>query len=654
MSNPTPATTEALAARLDKLYEFEREPVSQDKLHGGRRFAALFAGEHVAATEFVIGALFVQWGASASDLIWGLVLGNLLAVLSWAFICAPIAVRTRITLYWYARRIIGPGLTVIYNIVNAMLYCCLAAAMIGVSGSAVILALNKIPMIPHIKHPELTDVLPNSVGWVLVVLGVGAVVVLLAILGFKKLSQFSSVCAPWMFLVFIGGALASLPKLGEFNSVADLWRIAETSIWKGEPQKKELCRLEHSAVAPAAADFVASLGIAIEKQAPGKIDPAAMELATSSPEGDRWELKSKGATLLAQREAGGLVVYELMEKLGFWHIAFFGWFCNLAMHVGLSDMALFRYARKWYYGFYSALGMYLGHFLAWICAGVMGAVVAAGLNPGEMADTAAGAAGVLAVLIAGWTTANPTIYRAGLALQIVTPNWPRWKVTFAAGAITTVAGFFPAIFMKLLDFVAIYGLTLMPIGAVIVVEHWLFPKLGLRQYWADKRKMLFNPAALISWAAVLVICFPIEQFTGGAVRSPMAMLGVHLFYRWLPGWFIAAILYIVLAAAMGAKAVAGEVVEQPVDRKGAGGVSAPPEKGLSALGPRAWLAGSVALLALAFCIVLPLLVFLGGSDPQVYDANMAIYKKWFMVATVVYFIAAIVWAGEREKLQPAE
>ncbi len=654
MPTPSPATAETLAARLDKLYEFEREPVTQDKLHGGRRFAALFAGEHVAATEFVIGALFVQWGASAGDLIWGLLFGNLLAVLSWAFICAPIAVRTRITLYWYARRIIGPGLTVIYNIVNAMLYCCLAAAMIGVSGSAVILALNKIPLIPHIKHPELTDVLPNSIGWVLVVLGVGAVVVLLAILGFKKLSQFSSICAPWMFLVFIAGALASLPKLGEFKSADDLWRIAETSIWKGEPQKKELCRLEPGAVDVAAPDFAVRLGEAVNSRVPGKTDTAAITLVTSAAASDRWELHSKGATLLAQREADGLVVYELLDKLGFWHIVFFAWFCNLAMHVGLSDMALFRYARKWYYGFYSAFGMYLGHFLAWVCAGVMGAVVAAGLNPGEMADTAAGAAGVLAVLIAGWTTANPTIYRAGLALQIVTPNWPRWKVTLAAGAITTVAGFFPAIFMKLLDFVAIYGLTLMPIGAVIVIEHWIFPKLGLRQYWADKRKMLFNPAALISWVAVLVICFPIEQFTGGAVRSPMAMLGVHLFYRWLPGWFIAGLLYILLSAAMGAKAAAGEKVEEPVGTKAARTASAPPEEGLSALGPKAWLAGAVALLALAFCVVLPLTVFFGGSDPQAYEANMATYKQWFMVATVIYFIAAIVWAGEREKIQPAE
>jgi len=35
--------------RMDHLYEFDREPVSSDKLQTGARFAGLFAGEHVAA-----------------------------------------------------------------------------------------------------------------------------------------------------------------------------------------------------------------------------------------------------------------------------------------------------------------------------------------------------------------------------------------------------------------------------------------------------------------------------------------------------------------------------------------------------------------------------------------------------------------------------
>ena len=66
--------------------------------------------------------------------------------------------------------------------------------------------------------------------------------------------------------------------------------------------------------------------------------------------------------------------------LGFWHVAAFAWICNLATHLGLSDMALFRYARRACYGLYSAFGMFLGHYLAWICAGIMGAAAAAMVN----------------------------------------------------------------------------------------------------------------------------------------------------------------------------------------------------------------------------------------------------------------------------------
>ncbi len=448
--------------RLDKLYEFDREPVKENQLHSGGRFASIFAGEHVAGTEFVIGAFFVINGVGAKDLIIGLLIGNLLAVLSWTFLCAPIAVQTRLTLYWYLRKIAGPGVMVIYSLANAFLFCILAGAMISVAATAVGIPFN-------IEMPSLGDIYPNSVGWVLVVFLVGAVVGTVAVLGFKRVSQFSSVCVPWMFLVFVAGALAVLPQLGDFKTIGEFWEIAQTKIWNGIP--------------------------------------------------------AEGA-----------------EKLGLWHVIFFSWFCNLAMHVGLSDMALFRYARTWRYGLYSALGMYLGHFLAWICSGIMVAAYGAKIEPGPMAYNACGLAGAIAVVIAGWTTANPTIYRSGLALQIVTPNWPRWVTTIVAFVVATIMACFPAFVMNLLNFVAIYGLILMPIGAIVVAEHWLFPRLGLKQYWADERAMLFNWPALITWFGVLFICW-----------LPMNAMNIHLFFRWLPGYFLSLIFYILLSMLWGAK-----------------------------------------------------------------------------------------------------
>ena len=263
-------TFSEIASRMDQLYEYDREPVAPGQLKPWSQFAGLFAGEHVAGTEFVIGAFFVLHGVHAGDLLLGLLIGNVLAVLSWTFVCAPIATSTRLTVYWYVRKIAGPGLTAVYNVANAILYCILAGAMIAVSATAVGLALG-------IPTPALTDMLPNSFAWVLLTFAIGISFLVLAILGFEKLSQFAEICSPWMFAMFIAGAIALLPALGVHPNLDNLWHVLQSRVWTG----------------------------------------------VASPGQDQFHL---------------------------WHIVFFAWFCNLAMHVGLSDMAIFRYARHWSYG----------------------------------------------------------------------------------------------------------------------------------------------------------------------------------------------------------------------------------------------------------------------------------------------------------------
>jgi cytosine permease len=449
-----PSKLSGVAAQMDRLYEFDREPVSEEKLHGPRRFAALFAGEHVAATEFVIGAFFVLHGVSAKDVVGGLLLGNLLAVLSWTFLCAPIAVRTRLTLYWYLRRIAGPGMTMLYNLANAVFFCIIAGAMVSVASTAAGLLFG-IPV------PELTDVYPSSLSWAALTFSIGVVFTLLAILGFEKLSDFATICSPWIFVVFIAGAVATLPRLGVLPDLSNFWEVAQTRIWTGVP-------------------------------------------------------------------AAGQERYE------FGQIVFFAWFCNLAMHVGLSDMALFRYARKWYYGLCSFTGMYLGHFLAWICSGIMIAGVDRQMDPGRMAYTALGLAGILGLMLAGWTTANPTMYRVGLALQTLTPGWPRWKVTLLAGIVMSVLSCFPVFFLRLLDNLAIFGIVLMPVGAIVFAEHWLLPRLGVEQYRAERERQFLNKEALAAWVAAVAFCY---------------WLPVHLFFKWLPGYFVALLSYVILRKA---------------------------------------------------------------------------------------------------------
>jgi len=447
-----------LAAKMDQLYEYDREPVPETALHSGAKFAGLYAGEHVAATEFVIGAFFVLHGVSAWDLVTGLIVGNILAVLSWAFICAPIAVKTRLTLYWRLRAVGGPGLMKAYNLVYGILFCGLAGAMVSVAATAIGLGFG-------VPSPELDAIYPSSIGWVVITFLIGTAMTLLAILGFEKLSKFAEVCSPWMFLVFIAGALSMLPALGVKTDFSNFWEIAQTKIWTGIPA-------------------------------------------------------------------------EGQDKYGFWHIASFAWLCNAAFHLGLTDMATLRFAPTWKYGFYSALGMFPGHFLAWMCSGVMVAAVAREMNPGLMAYEAAGIAGALAVLIAGWTTANPTLYRAGLALQAVSPNWPRWRVTLIAGLLTTVVSCFPVIFMRLLDYLATFGLMMAPIGAVVFAEHMILPRLGVEPAEKAIAGVSVNKAAAVAWAVSVLIACP------WAPNYP-----IHAFYKPVPAWLLAGVLYIVLRRA---------------------------------------------------------------------------------------------------------
>ena len=52
-----PSSQYAFTKKLDAVLEFEREPVPDDKLKGSASFWGMYAGEHTAGTEFVIGPL---------------------------------------------------------------------------------------------------------------------------------------------------------------------------------------------------------------------------------------------------------------------------------------------------------------------------------------------------------------------------------------------------------------------------------------------------------------------------------------------------------------------------------------------------------------------------------------------------------------------
>lgn len=219
-----------LQDQLESVDEFERMPVPTGKLKGLGSFIGMYAGEHTAGTEFVIGPLFVAHGVSAAGLVFGLLVGNLLAVLSWALLCAPIATKARLTLYYMLEKICGTKLTAVYNVVNALMFCFLAGSMIAVSATAV-----GIPF--DLTMPNLSDWLPNSIGWIVAVAVVGSVTTLVAMMGYSQVARVANIAAPWMILVFIAAAIAVLPELG-VTSISNFgaWPTKKSGLvcrWKG-------------------------------------------------------------------------------------------------------------------------------------------------------------------------------------------------------------------------------------------------------------------------------------------------------------------------------------------------------------------------------------------------------------------------------------
>ncbi len=446
--------------------EFEREAVPSNKLKGWKSFLGMYTGEHAAGTEFMIGPLFLTVGVSAFDLLVGLLLGNLLAVLSWRFLTSNIAVKERFTLYYKLEKISGKKLVAFYNIANGILFCFLAGSMITVSATAVGVPTN-------IEMPKLTDVMPNSVTWVVIVLIIGGITTWIAAKGYNMVSKAANWMSPIIIFAFLACGIIALNQL-EINSFSDF-----IAIW-GEGSDPF----------------------------PGQI------------------------------------------KYTFWHVLFWSWFCNAAMHIGMSDLSVFRYAKSAELGWTTAAGMYVGHYMTWIAASLLYAVYlkspeamtflaegsAPPVAPGPLAFNALGWFGIIAVILAGWTTANPTIYRSGLAFQTIFPKWSISKATLLAGTLATIAGIFPAFAMKLLDFVAVYGFILAPFGAIIVFEYYFANRFGIIRNYAEKNNITFNISVFFSWAISFVIFFGLAQTQG-----------IFLSFLTLPAWLMCGALFIMFS-----------------------------------------------------------------------------------------------------------
>ena len=520
----------------------EERPVPPSKWAGIGSFLGIYGGEHIAATEFVIGALLVTWGVKAGELVFGLIIGNLLAASSYALVTAPIAVDTRLTLFAYLRKVTGPWFQRVFNATWGLISIVWASSMMAISATS----LKEV-----FSLPVQLNWYPTSVGCVILTLALVAVTVFVAAYGFNGVVRFSSLCVPWMIAIFFCGAAVSLPLLCAktgFPSVqgaGDLMRLMETHVFNG-----------------------------------------------SVPDG--------------------------AVRLTWMHVAAFAWICGFVYHVGLNDMSIFRFARKRRYGWVGLYGMFLGHFFAWICAGLMGAAAAnvlgiglQGLDSGSVARAVLGISGLVAVIVAGWTTATPNIYRAALSFATFFPSWSLRRISFLVGGVIAVAACFPAVMR--IDMIASYAALLVPpVGAICLVEHWLFPRLGLVRHWNLYRGRKINPAALAAWT-----------LASGFALTGASLGWLHPFFLPVPTFLVAGTAYLVLATAMGARRPIPDAVCADVDAVETriaelAGTSADPQ---ASARTRSWAEQSFRMLAVASIVVL---VALAVAAPGGFKVGAAI------------------------------
>lgn len=566
MSTPTPALSTAASesapsSTSQPTGEFEHQRIPASHQLSGKYFLGSYAGEHVAGTEFVIGASLVALGVSTSDLLWGLLIGNLFAVLSWAWVCSPVAVRSRMTIYWYLERLAGKRFSLIYNLLNGLIFAVVSGAMITVSASA----FRVVTTIP----PQ-TAWYPQSISFVALVLFVGAITVWMTLKGFKLIANFSTVCSPWMATMFLASGVVTIPVLlhmGELDGLTTLAGVVDTFVWTGE-----------------------------------------------TPEG-----------------APGISV---------WVIAAWAWGANLPMHLGMSDMSILRFARKSSYGYFSAAGMYIGHYMAWVCAGLMGATAAllAGsqltqMDPGGVSFRILGAMGLIAVVIAGWTTSIPSLYRAGLAFQAVFTQHSRVRVTAITGVATTLIACFPFVFTQWLNVLSYFIMLIAPVGAIIAAEHFLLPRMKIRPFWREHLGLANNRPAFMAWGMGILVGVAL-LFEGS----------LHLFTLFIPVWLTSFIAYPLLCCFQ------GDIAKEEIDfYQAAYGPRNPPEQPGADTPERFPVQRRNPWYLIAVACLVAILGIAGWSWFQGVDAtaHLDTFQVLIVVPTVLYFIAATLWMKKR-------
>jgi hypothetical protein len=266
------------------------------------------------------------------------------------------------------------------------------------------------------------------------------------------------------------------------------------------------------------------------------------------------------------------------------------------------------------------------------------------LDPGEVAFYALGASGFVIVVVAGWTTANSNLYRAGLAAQAVFPQTSRTKVTLLVGLAVAGVSCFPFVYQSMLPLLTYAGLILVPVGGIVFAEHHIFPRIGFTRYWARYKGLRTSIPAIATWAISLVFGFGLD-----------AINIIPFYYLFLPTWFVSIVAYIVLAKMYGASESypegekADRIFQEKVNEfhaKQAAKESHGPVKDNSVLSKVIKTIYIVVGLLVPF--VLAWRVLFNSHDIYIYYVNLELFYDVTIWCTVIYFVFAY-WDLQRSK-----
>eukprot|EP01093_Parvamoeba_rugata_P013289 TRINITY_DN4030_c0_g4_i1.p1 TRINITY_DN4030_c0_g4~~TRINITY_DN4030_c0_g4_i1.p1 ORF type:complete len:452 (-),score=67.23 TRINITY_DN4030_c0_g4_i1:1456-2811(-) len=316
--------------------------------------------------------------------------------------------------------------------------------MITVSATAVRFAFD---------IPAQLNWYPTNMWFVVIVFCVGLVVVSIALYGFNAVSEFSGICAPWLFVMFTSGAMVLLPALSLDvlgvtipNGWDDLITLGDQSIWTGlDSSGKPGIGLVEVIGFAWAANTITHFGL---------IDMALLRFAKK---------KSYGLATSTGMMFGHYVAWIAAGIMG----------AGAAVIIGKSIVEL---------------------------------------DPGDVAFYALGWSGFVIVIVAGWTTAITNLYRAGLAAQAIFHKHSRKKTTIIVGLITIAIACFPFVFSQILPLLTYAGLLVVPVGAIVFAEHQIFPRIGYTRYWSSYSNLTFSTPAIVSWGLGLVFGFGLNAF----------------------------------------------------------------------------------------------------------------------------------------------